>query len=142
VAPEAEELARSLTGKMEFVPRVPQSALKAHYEWGDVFVLPSIEEGLAAVLPQAKAAGLFILATPNSGAGDVVTPGFDGWILPARDARAFVDQLLWIKNERQRLSATMQQQAAQLLNRGWSDAAQDFTGICHQVCAKKQDSSM
>jgi len=142
VAPEAEELARSLTGKMEFVPRVPQSALKAHYEWGDVFVLPSIEEGLAAVLPQAKAAGLFILATPNSGAGDVVTPGFDGWILPARDARAFVDQLLWIKNERQRLSATMQQQAAQLLNRGWSDAAQDFTGICHQVCVKKQDSSM
>ncbi len=137
VAPEAEELARSLAGKVEFVPRVPQSELKAHYEWGDVFVLPSIEEGLAAVLPQAKAAGLLILATPNSGAGDVVTHGTDGWILPARDARAFVDRLLVIKNERRSLSASMQHQAAQVWNRSWSDAAQDFTGICHQVCAKR-----
>lgn len=138
VAPEAEELIRSLAGKMEFVPRVPQSELKAYYDWGDIFVLPSIEEGLAAVLPQAKAAGLLILATPNSGAGDVVVTGVHGWILPARDAIAFVDQLLCIKNERQSLGAMMQPQAAQVLNRSWSDAAQDFTGICHKVCAKRQ----
>jgi glycosyltransferase involved in cell wall biosynthesis len=142
VAPEAEELARSLTGKMEFVPRVPQSELKAHYEWGDFFVLPSIEEGLAAVLPQAKAAGLLILSTPNSGAGDVVVPGVHGWILPARDATAFVDQLLCIKNDRQILGATLQQQAAEVLNRSWSDAAQDFTGICHKVCATRAASGL
>lgn len=131
VAPEAEELARSLAGKMEFVPRVPQSELKGHYEWGDVFVLPSIEEGLAAVLPQAKAAGLPILATPNSGAGDVVTHGTDGWILPARDAGAFVDKLIQIRD--QGFSSISGQAVGRNFNRSWVAAAADFARICREL---------
>lgn len=136
IAPEAEALAKSLSDKVEWVSRVPQSELKAHYEWGDLFLMPSIEEGLAAVLPQAKAAGLLILATPNSGAEDVVTPGVDGWILPARDADAFAEHLLRIQSQRESLRLAMSQSVALPANRSWTDAAQDFVRVCHQIIGK------
>lgn len=136
IAPEAAALARSLSDKVEWVSRVPQSELKVHYEWGDVFLMPSIEEGLAAVLPQAKAAGLLILATPNSGAEDVVIAGSDGWILPARDADAFARHLRRIQAQRESLGLAMSEVADHPVNRGWTDAAHDFVRVCHQIAEK------
>ena len=48
------------------------------------FVLPSCEEGLARVIPEAMAAGLPIIASHESGATTIVTDGVEGIIVPRR----------------------------------------------------------
>lgn len=48
------------------------------------FVLPSCEEGLARVIPEAMAAGLPIIATHESGATTVVSDGVEGIIVSRR----------------------------------------------------------
>src|SRR5207253_1873937 len=70
---------------------VPRNEIHKHYEWADVFLLPSICEGSATVTYEALAAGLPVICTPNT--GSVVTDGVDGFIVPAGDPHAIVERL-------------------------------------------------
>lgn len=47
----------------------------------DVFVFPSFFEGLAQVLIEAAASGLPIIATPNSGASEIVSHAYNGFLI-------------------------------------------------------------
>jgi glycosyltransferase involved in cell wall biosynthesis len=132
VADEAAVLAEKSRGRIEFIPRVPQKELREHYEWADIFVLPSIEEGLAAVLPQAAAAGLLVLATPNSGAADVIQEGVTGWIMAVRDVAAFTQRLNWIACHRLEMAA-LAESCSQLTSRDWQKAADDFVRCCQHA---------
>jgi glycosyltransferase involved in cell wall biosynthesis len=58
-----------------------------------VFCLLSLEEGLALVLAQAMAMGLPIIATPNTGASDLITDGVEGFLVPVRDPDAALAKL-------------------------------------------------
>src|SRR5204862_5026240 len=51
---------------------VAGSALPRFYRCADVFCLLSVEEGLALVIVQAMAMGLPVIATPNTGAEQLI----------------------------------------------------------------------
>jgi len=70
---------------------VPRSEIRAHFQWADVFLLPSLCEGSATVAYEALACGLPVIATPNT--GTVVRHGVDGFIVPARDVGGLVQSL-------------------------------------------------
>jgi glycosyltransferase involved in cell wall biosynthesis len=55
------------------------------YQTASVFCLPSFEEGLALVLTEALRFGLPIVATPNSGAADILKTGENGFLVQAGD---------------------------------------------------------
>lgn len=65
-----------------------------------VVVVPSIEEGLAAVQAQALACGTPVIATPNAGAEDLFDDGKEGFIVPARDVDAIVERLTRLHRDR------------------------------------------
>ena len=47
-----------------------------------VFILPSVEEGLALVIAQAMACGLPVIATKATGVEELVTDGVEGIVIP------------------------------------------------------------
>jgi glycosyltransferase involved in cell wall biosynthesis len=51
----------------------------------DIFVLPSVKEGLPYALMQAMAAGLAVVATRVGGIPDLVGDGQEGLLVPAGD---------------------------------------------------------
>lgn len=65
----------------------------------DAFVLASLREGLARVLPQAMAAALPIVATHVDGAVDVVIPGENGWLVPLGDLGALAARLVELASD-------------------------------------------
>jgi glycosyltransferase involved in cell wall biosynthesis len=125
---EGRATAHSLQNKMEFVARVSQEALTKHYEWGDVFLFPTIQDGFAAVLNQAAAGGLPILATANCSAPDFVEPGRTGWILPIRQPEAFCERLRWCHDHRSDLAQMVAESSQRKLN-NWQEAARQFLEI-------------
>lgn len=60
----------------------------------DVFVFPSLSEGLSLSLLEAMAAGLPVVATDVGGNPEIVRPGETGFLVPVRDPETLADRIL------------------------------------------------
>jgi sugar transferase (PEP-CTERM/EpsH1 system associated) len=60
----------------------------------DVYVLPSVSEGISNSLLEAMASGLAVIATRTGGNPEVVVDGDSGLLFPVGDASALTEQLL------------------------------------------------
>jgi glycosyltransferase involved in cell wall biosynthesis len=80
------------------VEHVPYTSdLSTFYTQGDLFAFPSFEEGSPLVTYEAMANGLPILTSPM-GAGGIVRPEKDGWILSPYEEDTWVEALRQIAN--------------------------------------------
>lgn len=68
-------------------------ALKNQYRTASVFILPSLEEGLALVQGEALAFGVPILITTNTGGDDIINDGVEGFIVPPADVKSLSERL-------------------------------------------------
>jgi len=60
----------------------------------DLFVLPSVAEGLSVAMLEAMSCGLPALVTQVGGAADVITTRSNGWLIPPDDVPALKDALM------------------------------------------------
>lgn len=67
--------------------------LKEQYRKASVFVLPSLEEGLALVQLEALSFGVPILITTNTGGDDIIRNGQQGFIVEPGNAKALAEKL-------------------------------------------------
>ena len=96
---------RKYAGMYRLLGSLPNSDLARYYSQGSVFVLPSLEEGLAKVMLEAMACGLPVVATTNTGAADVVREGLDGYIVPIRDVASLREKIAYLyENPEHRLA--------------------------------------
>ncbi len=79
---------------------LPTKQLLERYRESDLFVFPSVNEGMAQVLLEAMASGLPVVASDMSGANDCVTEGKEGFIVPARDIDRLAEAILWCYQHR------------------------------------------
>lgn len=61
----------------------------------DVFVFPSLAEGMTLSALEAAACGLPLILTENTGANDCVTDGVEGFIIPIQSIDAIVEKVMW-----------------------------------------------
>lgn len=78
------------------LPHVPHEDLATIYRKADVFVFPTVLEGMGIVVLEAMASGLPVITTPN-GPGDIVRDGVDGFLVPPRDVSAIVDRIEFLR---------------------------------------------
>jgi starch synthase len=79
---------------IEWSPPLPHPELAELLRSADIFILPSLEEGLARTSLEAIACGLPVIVTAHTGSNDYVQPGVNGEIVPIRDAKAIADAVL------------------------------------------------
>lgn len=75
-------------GNVVFWGPVARADVEQHYQWADVFVLPTLSDGFAVTQLEAVARGIPVIATRRC--GDVVTDGVEGLIIRTGDAQAIV----------------------------------------------------
>jgi glycosyltransferase involved in cell wall biosynthesis len=64
-----------LGNRVEFRGHCAGAALVAEYRWADVFVMPSIYEGMPLTVLEAKACGLSVISAPFKGASAIIPDG-------------------------------------------------------------------
>ena len=67
----------------------PQKDVRSYYGAADAFVFPTIYEPFGSVVLEAMACGLPAITTARCGAGEIITQGVDGFVLPTGDIEAF-----------------------------------------------------
>lgn len=77
----------------------------------DMLVLPSYREGFPNVVLQAGAMKLPVIATDINGCNEVVEPDFNGWLVPAQDAKALKKAMLSAMNTSESERIRMGEQA-------------------------------
>jgi len=65
----------------------------------DVFVLPSLWEGLPLAVLEAMSAGLPVIATRVEGVEAVITDGENGFLLPSKDVQALTEAMIDIRED-------------------------------------------
>jgi glycosyltransferase involved in cell wall biosynthesis len=94
ILPEARKLLSRYEGRFKYLGVIPNEKLRRVYAQSSVFVLASIEDGLAYVQAEAMACGLPVIATHNTGAADLFTDGVEGFVVPIRDPQAIREKVL------------------------------------------------
>ncbi len=105
----------------------------------DIFVRPSLSEGLGIAFLEAMAAGLPIIATPVGGIPDFLKNGETGLFCKVRDPKDLSEKMLKLLNDdllRQKLSR--QGKELVLANYTWDIVAQKFREVCEKIIGRHQ----
>lgn len=122
---------QAFTDMFEHTPHQTRPALAAMYRAADVFVFPTLIEGMPLVVLEAMACGLPVIVTAN-GPADIVRNGIDGFIIPERNEEALCERLEQLYR-RPDMRIEMGRAAAQRAREfGWNA----YTGRATQVLAE------
>jgi glycosyltransferase involved in cell wall biosynthesis len=94
--PEVSPFLAKYNGSFRYWGFIPQKDLHKYYSQCSVFVIASIQDGLALVQAQAMACGLPVIATPHTGAEDLFTDGVEGFIVPIRNPAAIREKIIYL----------------------------------------------
>jgi glycosyltransferase involved in cell wall biosynthesis len=131
---ETKALLRGNLDSVEFTGALSREQVAVQMSRASVMVLPSIEEGLAMVQAQALACGCPVIATVNSGAGDLFDDGKEGFIVPIRDPDAIAAKLTLLYRDRDLLHS-MSGAGRQRMERngGWDRYGAQVIALCKLI---------
>jgi len=82
--------------RVAFLDHVPQSNLAEYMAQAEVFVLPSLSEGLGRVVFEAMASGTTVIGSRVGGIPELVEDGITGFLVPPGDKSALEERLEWV----------------------------------------------
>ena len=129
--------AADLAGRVEFTGAVPHDRIMDEYDRADMFLLPSIRECGGAVVLEAMARGLPVVATDWGGPADYITPDTGILIEPlsrehmVRQFALAMDRLATTHTLRQQYGTAAVQRIRQQFT--WEDKISHMLEIYHQA---------
>jgi len=88
---------------VNYIPTAPHSEVLEHMRNHDVLVLPSLSEGFGLVVLEAMSQGMTVIVSENTGAGDVIQNGVQGFVVPIRSSEAISEKLSMLASNRENL---------------------------------------
>jgi glycosyltransferase involved in cell wall biosynthesis len=104
----------------------------------ELFVLPSLWEGMSVALLEAMAAGRPVVATAVSGTGQVMLPGKTGLVVPPADSQALADAMVALLTNRT-LARDMGKAARRIVEREFSAEQQAARHVALYEAALHQE---
>ncbi|WP_406699009.1 glycosyltransferase family 4 protein [Singulisphaera sp. Ch08] len=137
--PEIDPFFSKYEGTFRYFGAVPQATLHEYYSQCSAFVISSIQEGMAQVQLQAMACGLPLVCTTNTGGGELINEGEEGFVLPIRDTDALKERILALYKNPEACAA-MGQAAKRRVSQGytWDDYGQRSAATYQRILAARQ----
>lgn len=119
--------------KIRILGRKEQSELIKIYQRSDVFVLPSLNEGMSNTLLEAMACGLAVIATNTGGAKELL--GRDGIIMKKENSQEIFQGLEKLYSNRELLRNMKIQSRQKAKKMSWEEGARKYLDI-YDICAE------
>jgi glycosyltransferase involved in cell wall biosynthesis len=143
-AAPAEEVMRffgpKLAAHVEVRPVIAAGSMQELYAEHDIFVFPSLMEGLPSVLLEAMASGMPVITAETCGMPDMVQDGFNGLLVPPADDAALekaIARLADSEKLRERLGCAAQESMKRY---EWSSAAEKLEELFLRVVSAEEAS--
>jgi len=132
---DLEKLAKELgvENKIEFTGLISHENLPSYFEKADVFVLPSLNEGMSNSMLEALASGLPLIATDTGGTKELIEEGTNGFIVKMEDSRDLADKikiLMRDENLRKRMGEASRKKAETM---SWEKVASQYIKIYYKI---------
>ncbi len=124
-----------LAGRIVVRPVVAADQMQELYAKHDVFLFPSLMEGLPSVLLEAMASGMPVITTETCGMPDVVEHEYNGLLVAAANARVIEEEILRLAGSvelRQRLGDAARETMKRYT---WERAARQLEALYRHVLA-------
>ncbi len=119
-----EHAAKSAHAKrVDFLGVITHNEMATVYRSADIFVLPSLNEGMSNSLLEAMASGLAIVATNTGGTEELVDES-NGFIVPLRNANAIAEALVILLHQPEKLRVLQQESRSKAEEFSWTKVAQ------------------
>lgn len=89
--------------RVHFTGMILHSDIPDVLRTSDVFVFPSLGEGLSLSTLEAAACGLPLIVSENSGVNDYVSEGEEGFVIPIQNVDAIVNRVEWFYENQDRI---------------------------------------
>lgn len=84
---------------------VPHKDLPAYYSLMDVFVHPSMRDGMPNAVLEAMACGKAVIATPVGGMTDIIEDGVNGYLVKINDAAGLAEKMAEVLSQPEKREA-------------------------------------
>ncbi|MCK9378627.1 MAG: glycosyltransferase family 4 protein [Candidatus Moranbacteria bacterium] len=122
-----------LEKKVKFLGRVPREKTFSYYQKADIFVLPSLNEGMSNAMLEALSSGLPIVSTDTGGADELVKEGVNGYIVKMKDARDLAEKLEKIISNEE-LRVRMGRESRKIAEKmSWEKVAKQYVNLYRNV---------
>jgi glycogen(starch) synthase len=133
---EAKEL--HVAQMVTFRGWLDRETVRNEYRNADIFVLPSLGEGMPNVVLEAMASGLPVVATRVRGIVDLVEDGVSGFLFEPRNAEALMEKLaLLLENDalRMKMGKAARQRAKEF---SWERVAEEYRNLLADAIKAKE----
>ncbi len=125
--------ALSIHKRITFTGRYAHEEAATIYQQADVFVMPSLNEGMSNNALEALASGLPIIMTPTGGAVELVQEGVNGYLVASRSGAAIAERVEQLYRDRdllERMSGASRQLAESF---SWKVTSDQYIDLYNQV---------
>ena len=116
-----------------FTGFVDRDLLKEHYAHADVFVLPSLSEGMSLAGLEAMAFGMPILCSDHSGVNDLVENGVNGYVFQTGNIEDLKDKICWFVKNKERCISMGKRSREIAQEHTWERYYEDFARIIKEI---------
>jgi glycosyltransferase involved in cell wall biosynthesis len=121
---------------VKFLGLMPHNQLPKEYSNANVFVLPSLNEGMSNTMLEALASGLPIIATDTGGTKELLNDGENGFIIKMKNSADIVEkieELLKNKELGQKMALESRKMAE---NFSWEKVASQYAEMYQKIIKK------
>ena len=120
--------------KIQIIGRKNQEELVKIYQDHNIYILPSINEGMSNTLLEAMSSGLGIIATNTGGAEELISKD-NGFIIKKENAEEIAECLQFFYDNRGYLNKCGINNRQKAIQMSWENVAKEYYTIYQKLCA-------
>lgn len=103
------------------------------YHDADVYIMPSLWEGMSLTLGEAMSSGLPVIATYNTGADTLINEGENGFLIEPMNVSAIKEKVQWFLTNQHKISTMGQKARTTIQQRTWDNYYKNVSHIIEKI---------